>query len=135
MNDIVIQQLLQLRLTGIVDMLKQQRTQPNTYGELGFEERLSLLIDHEVTLRHNNRINRLRKQARFRLKASPESLSYGTGRGFEKPKMADLLSGSYLQQRQNILITGATGGGKTFVACALGEQACRQGVSYSGPQI
>ena len=66
MNDIVIQQLLQLRLTGIVDMLKQQRTQPNTYGELGFEERLSLLIDHEVTLRHNNRINRLRKQARFR---------------------------------------------------------------------
>tara|TARA_B100000745_G_C20126835_1_gene386010 strand:- start:959 stop:1426 length:468 start_codon:yes stop_codon:yes gene_type:complete len=43
--------------------------------------------------------------------------------------MADLLSGGYLQQRQNILITGATGGGKTFVACALGEQACRQGVS------
>ncbi len=63
MNDIIIQQLQQLRLTGIVDMLKQQRTQPNTYGELAFEERLSLLVEHEVTLRHNNRINRLRKQS------------------------------------------------------------------------
>lgn len=129
MNDIIIQQLQQLRLTGVADMLKQQRAQPNTYSDLAFEERLSLLVDHEVTLRHNNRINRLRKQAKFRLKASPEAISYGNGRGFEKPKMAGLLAGSYLQQRQNVLITGATGGGKTFVACALGEQACRQGIS------
>lgn len=129
MNDLIIQQLQQLRMTGIADMLKQQRAQPNTYGELAFEERLTLLVEHEVGQRHNNRINRLRKQAKLRLNATPESLSYGDGRGLNKPLMAELLSGGYLQHYQNVLITGATGGGKTYVACALVEQACRQGIT------
>ena len=128
MNDLLIQQLQQLRMTGIADMLKQQRTQPNTYSELAFEERLSLLVDHEMNQRRTNRINRLRKQARLRLSATPEELSYGNGRGLDKSRMADLLAGGYLNHHQNIIITGATGGGKTYVACALAEQACRQSI-------
>ncbi len=128
MNDLLIQQLQQLRMTGIADMLKQQRAQPNTYNELAFEERLSLLVDHEINQRRTNRINRLRKQARLRLSATPEELSYGNGRGLDKSRMADLLAGGYLNYHQNIIITGATGGGKTYVACALAEQACRQGM-------
>lgn len=91
MNDLLIQQLQQLRMTGIADMLKQQRAQPNTYCELAFEERLSLLVDHEMNQRRTNRINRLRKQARLRLNATPEELSYDNGRGLQKPRMADLL--------------------------------------------
>lgn len=129
MNDLIIQQLQQLRLTGVVEMLKQQRAQPNTFKELAFEERLSLLIDYELNQRQTKRINRLRKQARLRLNATPEALSYGDGRGLNKQQMADLLSGGYLNDHQNVLITGATGGGKTYVACSLCEQACRLSVS------
>jgi len=129
MNDLIIQQLQQLRMTGIADMLKQQRSQPNTYSELAFEERLGLLVEHETTQRHNNRINRLRKQAKLRLNATPEALTYDEARNLKKPQIAQLLLGGYLGNHQNILITGATGGGKTYIACALAEQACRQGIS------
>ena len=129
MNNQLIEQLQQLRLTGVVDMLKQQRTQPNTYGELAFEERLALLIDHEMIRRENNKITRLRKQAKLRLNAPPEQLSYADNRGISQPLMAELLCGTYLRHHQNVMITGATGSGKTFVACALGEQACQHGIT------
>jgi len=129
MNDIIIEQLQQLRLAGIADMLKQQRIQPNTYGELAFEERLALLVGHEVTRRDNNKIKRLRKQAKLRLNAMPEELMYAEQRGLKKTQLADLFSGGYLQRHQNVIITGATGGGKTYIACALSEQACRHGYS------
>ena len=127
MNDMIIQQLQQLRMAGIIDMLKQQRSQPNTYAELGFEERLALLVDHEINQRKNNRIKRLRRQAKLRLDATPESISYSDHRGLSQSRMAELLSSAYLQYHQNILITGATGGGKTYMACAMAEQACRLG--------
>lgn len=127
MNDIIIQQLQQLRMAGIVDMLKQQRSQPNTYAELAFEERLALLVDHEINQRKNNRIKRLRRQAKLRLNATPEAISYGEHRGLTQSRMAELLSCAYLQHYQNTLIIGATGGGKTYLACALAEQACRLG--------
>ena len=127
MSDIIIEQLQQLRLTGVADMLKQQRIQPNTYDELAFEERLALLVSHEVTRRDNNKIKRLRKNAKLRLNATPEELSCSEQRGLKKPQLAELFNGGYLQRHQNIIITGATGGGKTYVACALSEQSCRQG--------
>lgn len=102
MNDLIIQQLQQLRMTGIADMLKQQRSQPNTYSELAFEERLGLLVEHETTQRHNNRINRLRKQAKLRLNATPEALTYDEARNLKKPQIAQLLLGGYLSNHQNI---------------------------------
>lgn len=129
MSNILIEQLRQLRLTGVVDMLKQQQSQPNTYSELAFEERLALLVDHEMIRRENNKVTRLRKQAKLRLSALPEELSYTQQRGLDKSRMAELLSGGYLRHCQNIVITGATGSGKTYVACALCEQACRQGIT------
>jgi DNA replication protein DnaC len=126
MTDIIIEQLSSLRLTAFSESLELQRQQPNTYAELGFEERLTLLLDNEVLGRENNRIKRLRKQARFRLAAGPEKLNYSPTRGLKKTIMAELLNGNYLKKQQNILITGATGCGKTYLACALGEQAVRQ---------
>ena len=125
MSDLLIEQLRQLKLTQLSQALEQQRQQPNTYHELSFEERLGLLLEHELLGRENNRIQRLRKQARFRLNAPPEKLNYRCQRGLSKSQGAELLSGLYLRQQQNILITGATGCGKTYLACALGEQACR----------
>jgi len=126
MTDIVIEQLRALRLTQMSQALEHQRQQANTFTELSFEERLTLLLEHELLGRENNRINRLRKHARLRLAATPEQLHYAPERGLRKAAMAELLSGNYLKQRQNILITGPTGCGKTYLACALAEQACRQ---------
>ncbi len=126
MNDHLLTQMRQLRLSQAAQALEQQRSQPQTYGELGFEERLALLLEHEQLCRETNRINRLRKQAHLRLVADAEHLDYSPERGLLRQQMGDLLSGGYLQRQDNILITGPTGCGKTYVACALAEQACRQ---------
>lgn len=126
MSDIIIEQLRSLRLTALSEALELQRQQPTTYAELGFEERLTLLLDSETLGRENNRIKRLRAQAKFRLAAGPEKLDYSPKRGLKKTVMAELLNGNYLSKHQNILITGKTGCGKTYLACALGEQAVRQ---------
>lgn len=126
MNDIVIEQLRSLRLSPLANALEQQRQQPMVFNELSFEERLTLLLEHELLERENSRIKRLRRQAKFRLDAPPEKLNCSIERGLLKSEVAGLLSGNYLKLHQNILLTGATGCGKTYLACALGEQACRQ---------
>ncbi len=126
MNDIVIEQLRSLRLSPFANALELQRQQPTTFNELGFEERLTLLLDHELIERENARVKRLRRQAKFRLDAPPEKLNYSIERGLIKSEIAPLIGGNYLQLKQNILITGKTGCGKTYLACALGEQGCRQ---------
>jgi DNA replication protein DnaC len=126
MPDMIIEQLRSLRLTAFSEALEQQRQQPTTYAELGFEERLTLLLDSELMGRENNRIKRLRKQAKFRLAALPERLDYSPERELKKTVVAELLNGNYVNRQQNILLTGATGCGKTYLACAFGEQAVRQ---------
>jgi len=126
MSDILIEQLRALRLTQFANTLENQRQQLNLYGELDFEERLTLLLEQELAWRDQNRIQRLRKQAKFRLRALPEELHYSSERGVLKPQCSGLMNGNYLRDHQNLLITGATGCGKTFLACAFGEQACRQ---------
>lgn len=125
MADIIIEQLRSLRLTQLSQALEHQRQQPIAFADLAFEERLSLLLEHEILGRENNRVKRLRKQAKLRLSATPERIHYASDRGMKKAEIAELLSGNYLKLQQNILITGPTGSGKTYLACALGEQACR----------
>ena len=124
--DAIIQQLKSLRLSHASDALEQQRIHPATYAELGFEERLGLILDHEIVNRDQTKIQRLKRQAKLRLSASGNQLDYRPERGLKRAMMGELLSGTYLQKRQNVLITGATGAGKTYVACALAEQACEQ---------
>jgi hypothetical protein len=97
MNDIVIEQLRSLRLSPFANALELQRQQPTTFNELGFEERLTLLLDHELIERENARVKRLRRQAKFRLDAPPEKLNYSIERGLIKSEIAPLISGSYLQ--------------------------------------
>jgi len=122
-------QLTQLKLSGIKSALEHQNELPSTYQEMSFEERLSLLLDEELTQRENKRIARLLKQAHFRLHAELEELDYRSGRGLEKSVIRNLASGQWLSRKQNILLTGATGCGKTYLACALGRHLCRQGHS------
>ncbi len=109
------------------DALKKQLAQPGTYQELGFEERLSLLTAEELTCRENRKAERLIKHARFRLNAELSKLDYRNNRGLDRALIRSLSQGNWLTLKQNILLTGATGSGKTFLACALGHNACRQG--------
>nr|WP_275664633.1 IS21-like element helper ATPase IstB [Vibrio tubiashii] len=121
--------MTQLKLSGIKSALEHQNELPSTYQEMSFEERLSLRLDEELTQRENKRIACLLKQAHFRLHAELEELDYRSGRGLEKSVIRNLASGQWLSRKQNILLTGATGCGKTYLACALGRHLCRQGHS------
>ena len=113
----------------MADAFEQQLEQPGTHSDLSFDERLCLLIDRESTHRGNNKVDRLLKAARLKLQAYPEDIDYEHPRGLHKSKLASLLSCQWIEQHQNVLITGPTGCGKTYLACVLATQACRQGYS------
>lgn len=123
------EQIRSLRLGHMLNALEQQRAQPGTYGELGFEERLSLLLDNELLQREATKVSRLRRQAKLRLSATASGLDWRPERGLKRQQMGELMTGGWYHRQQNILITGPTGCGKTYVACALGEQACQQHVT------
>lgn len=123
-----IDQLHQLRLTGMIEALQQQIEQPDTHN-LAFEQRLALLVERETLYRDNRRLARLLRDARLRLPACIEDLDYRHPRGLDRPGMASLAGCHWVRQGHNLCITGPTGSGKTWIACALGNQACRQGLS------
>ena len=122
------QKLLALKLTGMLDAFEQQRSQPETH-DLGFEERLGLLVDRETIYRENKRLERLLRGAKLRVNACIEDIDYRHPRGLDRSRMAQLASCDWIQQHLNLCLTGATGTGKTRLACAFGNQACRQGYS------
>jgi DNA replication protein DnaC len=115
-----------LRLTGMADALEEQRGRPDVAG-LAFEERFALLLEREKTARENRRLTRLLQLARFRLAACVEDVNFRAARGLDRALVLRLASGEWIRQHTTLLITGPTGTGKTFLACALGHAACRQG--------
>ena len=127
--DTLIHHLNQLKLASVRQALKQQQTQPALYQELSFEERLCLLLEQELQGRGQRRIERLVTQARFRLKANLAQLDHRPQRNLDKGVIRSLAQGQWLDLHQNLLITGATGCGKTYLACALGHHHCQQGRS------
>lgn len=117
-----------MKLTGMVDALSQQLEQADVQA-LSFDERFSLLVDRERLHRDNRRLSRLLSAAKLRLNACIEDIDYAHRRGLQKSHMAQLATVAWIRQQQNLVITGPTGTGKTWLACALGNQACRQGLS------
>jgi len=106
----------------------QQKT--SDLAQLSFDERLGLLVDAECLARENKRLVRLLKEAKLRLgQACIEDIDYPPRRELDKSQVRQLASCRWVQEQQNVVITGPTGVGKTFVACALAQQACRKGFS------
>ncbi|MBT3198080.1 MAG: ATP-binding protein, partial [Gammaproteobacteria bacterium] len=122
-NQQTLEQLYSMKLSGIAQALEQQYEQPQTH-ELSFDERLSLLIDREQIYRENRRLSRLLKAAKLRVPACIEEINYRHRRGLEKSTMAQLASCEWVRSGHNLCITGPTGCGKTWLSCALGNQAC-----------
>ena len=115
-----------LRLAGMAKALSEQM-QNNEIESLTFEERLGLLIDRELTERENRRLTTRLRIARLRHQASIEDLDFRGTRGMDKSLVMSLSKNQWISDHQNLLITGPTGVGKSYLACALGHKACRDG--------
>lgn len=128
-------QLKELRLHG-VDRCWQSLTETRRHHDLELTEGLEILLQAEQEYRINNRFQRLRKNARFRYQASIEEINFDATRGLNKSQISELATGGYINNGEAVLITGATGCGKSFLASALGHHACMQGkkVAYFNVQ-
>jgi DNA replication protein DnaC len=121
-----LQQLHQLKLMGMAAGYKNQLELP-LHQQLEAHDMMAHLVQAELLNRNNQRTSYYVKLARLRLPATPEQIECSASRNLTKQQLAVLLEGHYIQQGEPILITGATGCGKSFLACALGYHACTQG--------
>lgn len=129
MMNTTIEQLRTLRLAGMASGLQEQLTQPGLTG-ISFEERFALLVDREVHWRNDKRQTRLLKDARLKYsQASIEDLDTRAGRGLDRKAVMSLALGDWIESGHSVLITGPTGAGKSWLACALAQYACRRGHS------
>ncbi len=122
-------QLRALKLDGFANGLEEQMMQPGA-ASLSFEERLSLLVDREVSWRDDRRRTRLLKHARLKYpQAAIEDLDTRAGRGVDSRSLMSLALGDWVEAGYSLLISGPTGAGKSWLACALAQYACRRGHS------
>ena len=118
-----------LKLNALYEALQEQRLQ-SAYGELPFEKRLGLLLEAEKADRDNKRIKRLQSQAKLHEKSARiEEINFAPARGLNKATLLELAGGGYIQHHRNIILTGATGTGKSYLAQALANKAMVQGHS------
>jgi len=122
------QQLNQLRLFGMAKALSEQQRLPEL-DLMSFEERLGLLVEREASERASMQTTARLRRAKLKHAATPEDVDYRVARGLDRTLFNRLLTGSWIKEHQNVLITGLTGLGKTWLACALTNQACRLGYS------
>lgn len=124
------QQLRDLRLLGMAEGLDHQMSQSAFLGA-SFEQRLQMLVDAEKSHRDTLRYKRIMRNARLKVLAMPEDIDYRPGRGIDKSTFADLLTCTWIDKQMNLLMTGPTGTGKTWLACALSVQAARKGITVA----
>lgn len=128
MNNPTIDKLHSLKLLGMADELAQQLMTPSA-NELPFEHRVRCMVDHEITLRDHKRLKLLLMKACLPIDASIEDVDYRTPRGLDKAEFQSLTTLDWIRNGHNLVMTGPTGTGKSWLASALANQACRQGLS------
>lgn len=126
-NNSTIESLKAMRFSAMAAELERQMGDPSAYSQMGFEERLSLLVDAELNCRQNNKLLRCIREARF---ATPgaviEDVEYHEDRHLDKAQILRFASCTFIEENHHIIFKGASGSGKTFLACALGNAACRR---------
>jgi len=126
MNENTIHKLIEMKMSGMAEAYKDQ-AQSKQYQKMDFDERFTLMVDREHARRKSNKLQRLVKQANFEVpSASIEEIQYFEDRRLPKEEILRLANGVYLENKNNIVLMGATGAGKTYLACAFGVAACRQ---------
>ena len=123
-----LDKLKMLKFSGMSHALEEQ-IQCADIAQLSFEERLGLLVDREITERDNRRLTSRLRQARLKQQACMEDIDYQASRGLDKAMLMKLGDCQWAKKSINILITGPTGVGKSWIACALAPKACREGYS------
>lgn len=121
-----LEKLRELRLNGMVKGFEEQSSSSDCHA-LTFEERLGLLVDRELTERNNRRLRTRLQRAKLRQQACMEDIDYHQPRGLDKSLMKSLAACQWIRDHLNVLVTGPTGVGKSFIACALGHRACIEG--------
>lgn len=137
LENATIEGLRSLRLPGMARGLLEQREHPD-YDALGFEDRLGMLVDKELTERHNRRLSRGLKAARLRTAATVEGLDFSRPRGLERAQILQLTESHWVERHHSVVIVGATGLGKSYLCCALADAAIRHGYSalyVRGPRL
>ena len=122
----LFEKLEQLRFFGMLKALQEQMQMPDI-GELNFEERLGLLLDRETTERENRRLKTRLRKAKLRENACVEDVDFRHPRKLDKTQFMHLATCRWLKEHNNVLVIGPTGVGKTYLACALAQKACREG--------
>lgn len=126
-QSIALNQMSKMKFHGMMEAYKAILAS-NRHHDLNPEELIDHLLQAEWEERENSKINRLFRTAKFRYSATVEELEFSQARGLDKMQILRLADMSFIKRRENVLITGATGSGKSFIASALGNQACMQGV-------
>ena len=125
-NKSTTDKLIEMRLTAMADAFRNQANEPK-YKDVPFEDRFGMLVDIEYDSRKSNRLKRLIKKAEFdQPDANVMDIDYNSGRKLNKSLINNLSTCAYITEHRNLFITGATGCGKTYMACAFGMEACKQ---------
>ena len=125
-NKSTIDKLIEMRLTAMADAFRNQ-DKDTKYKDVSFEDRFGMLVDIEYDSRKSNRLRRLIQKAEFdQPDANVMNIDYTSGRKLNKNLIKSLATCDYITEHRNLFITGATGCGKTYMACAFGMEACKQ---------
>ena len=121
-----IDKLHEMRLSAMLDAFENQCTNPDIYRDLSFEDRFGMLVDKEWDKRKNTKLDKLIRNTEFRYpNTCMEAIEYHPDRNLDKGQMLEFATGRYISDDHHIILKGASGNGKTYIACALGISACR----------
>ena len=125
-NESTINKLIEMRMSAMADAFRMQLND-HSMNQISFEDRFGLMVDVEYTNRKNNRLHRLVKKATLdQPQASIYDINFQSGRKLNKPLIERLATCEYVREFHNIIITGATGSGKSYLSCAFGMEACKR---------